>query len=465
MPSYSRFIGRKMTGGYSQTVKADGVTINKTIPHTDFNLGFTQTMVQGRPKGSPVVLLRDPETFGFYLPVYPVSFNRVEVEASPLNQTYWMYGHNMWYVYHEPSGLARLSKFQDVQTSVVPVPTQRRLDIALTMALSRVGTGPFMGAVDLGEVAETLRFLKSPFRGLADIFTGYTKKVERNFAKAGQQRTITATRRPKTVSRGRKWYPRLRSKEYEKQWRSDLLADTWLEYRYAASPLILSTMSLAEEATRTAETICQRIYSARGAHVEASSTEFAWNPEWMIDGEDYLRRAVNGIESVESKVAYVIRYSYRPHMVDAINLARYGISPTQVFSTIYELTPLSFVGDWFWNFGEWLKAMEPKPQLKIIDAVYSHAFKREVYIQDVCCGAILYYGDLPGTGAWARFKRNSMTRSIVTDNLQCPIPRLKGKDLTLPQVLDAISLIGRPISKFFSRYGHLIPRWNGSNSL
>lgn len=461
MPSYSRFIGKKMTGGRTNEYNADGSQY-WFRPHTDYLLGSTQTLVTPRPKGSPVQLLRDPDTYGFYLPVYPVEFNSVKVEATPIHLYYWMYADVRHLNYLEPSGLARLNWFEALQRAVPPAPTQRVKDIALTMALSRVGTGPFMGAVDLGEVTETLRFLKSPFRGLGEIFTNYTKKVEKNFAKAGQQRTMAATRRPKTVSQGRKWYPRLRSREHQNKWRSELLADTWLEYRYAASPLVLSVSSLAEEATNKVETLCQRIFSARGAHMEASSTEFDKNPDWIIDGVDWMRRAVHVNESKETKVAYVIRYAYRPWMVDAINLARFGISPTQLGSTIYELCPLSFVGDWFWNLGEWIRAMEPKPQCKIIDVAYTHTYKHECYVKDICCGVYSYYSNLASVDATANFSRRFMKREIVTDTLQVPTPRFKGKELTLAQTLDAVSLLARPISRFFGRYGNFIPRWDGS---
>lgn len=264
-----------------------------------------------------------------------------------------------------------------------------------------------------------------------------------------------------TTSKGRKWYPRFRSKEYETKWRSELLADTWLEYRYAASPLIQSTMSLAEEATRKAETLCQRIHSARGANVDASSTEYVKNPDRILDGVGTMLRAVNVNESAETKVAYVVRYAYRPWMVDAINLARFGISPTQVLSTTWELIPLSFVGDWFANFGMWLKAMEPKPQCKIIDVAYTHTYKHECYVKDTCCGGYSYYGQLPAQDASARFRRRFMVRNTVTDTLQAPIPRMWGKEMSLLQTLDSISLLARPVSRFFGRYGNLIPRWNG----
>jgi hypothetical protein len=46
-------------------------------------------------------------------------------------------------------------------------------------------------------------------------------------------------------------------------------------------------------------------------------------------------------------------------------LRHYGLHPEQFPALLWELTPLSFVVDWFTNVGDWIKAITPRSDVRI----------------------------------------------------------------------------------------------------
>jgi hypothetical protein len=441
MPTRLKDLRFTVSGGFTKFDRSQ-----VACPHKPTALGVTQSIESGVPKGTRMILLREPISGALYPPLREVTFDKKNLTALPLKQKFWCYADGYMYEWNSPSGISELAWFQtERSTSGIQYPTQASKDRALTMALSRVADSPFMGAVDLGEIKETLQFLKRPFGGLSDLMRGYHRKVQYDLES-----------KLKVVTPARKRY---RAKSTVRtdmnKWRSDIAADTWLEYRYAASPLVLSASSLAETAATQVTDLLGKVHSARGAHKTLSVTTEEYGVDWVLDGcsSAGARRRANVYRSTEVKAAYVIRYIYRPWMVDAINLARYGISPTQILSTGYELLRLSWMADWFWNMGTWLKAMEPKPQVQILDTCYTHKYVSQVDVQDNG-GTWSYYGMcLPAVkDCWSSFKREYMRRSIVTDNLQAPTPRITADYVTVSRILDAVSILWRPAATIARRY-------------
>lgn len=426
----------------------DGYTVMGGVvyPHQPSYLGTTQYIDSSKPKGSRAILLQEQITKARYLPLNPVEFNKTVVESSGLKQNWYMYADGMYLNYWDRGGLANLRWFQDLSADIPPLPTRSMKDVAFTQALSRIGDSPFSGAVDLGELDETLHLMKHPFKDLRNYFTGMTRDADRKIAKFSKHWRPTNPSRRKVVRDG------IRIEMEKKLYTSEVLANSWLEYRYGVMPLIYSVSGLAETAAGNVESLVQAVHSARGGNKSVNTTVYGRNADRLVDGVDNFRRGTKVIDTVANGANYTIRYIYYPWMIDAIQLARYGISPTQTLSTAFELTKLSFVGDWFVNFGTWLKAMEPKPQTRIIDICYTHKYERHVHVSDNG-GTISYYSYVPRIdGCYAHHDRFFMKRENVTNNVQAPIPRLKGKLLSVRHTLDAIALLSRPIQNFIGRF-------------
>lgn len=443
MPTRTKGMMYSTLGGYTK----DGAN---NWPHTKGSLGYTQSITSDLPAKAKVILLKEPITRSFYPRCNAVTLSKYTVSATPFYQKFWLYADNRWLEYYDQAGLARLMWVENIQSEIPPAPTQSMKDLALAMAMSRIGDSPFEGAVELGELDETAKFLKRPFADLGELFSRMHKKVDRRIGTKLHPVSPPSRSGKRMVRNG------VRIEMEKRKYVSEILADTWLEGRYAAGPLIYSACGIAEAMATIVETLVQNVHSARGANFVISTTVEDKNADWLNDGVNNFRRGTKVVATTKNMAAYVIRYIYYPWMIDAINLARYGISPTQVFSTAWELTPLSFVGDWFVNFGTWLKAMEPKPQCKILDVCYSHKFEKTVSGKDNG-GTYSYYSRVPMVeSANFQAKREYLKRDIVTNTLTPPTPRLKGKMLTIAQSLDAVALLSRPIQKFFGRFAKFL---------
>jgi hypothetical protein len=90
-------------------------------------------------------------------------------------------------------------------------------------ALARMDKTPYTFLEDMGEIGETLRFIKSPLRSLKSLLEKF------------QKQTLKASR-AKSRKRKSRITPKLEKREFAK-----VAADVWLEYRFAASPLVRST--------------------------------------------------------------------------------------------------------------------------------------------------------------------------------------------------------------------------------
>lgn len=481
--SYKRTkqLGNVCPPGYLDRYNGTNITLvsHQVIPGA-FK-GITQSIETDLPKGTRLILLRDNQTHIIYPPVHSVVLDKNEVISSPLQFRYYLYADGQWLRYLNPYGIGALLWLQARRYADPPVPSQSMKDRALTSALSRVSDSPFLGAVELGELDETLKFMRSPFKAARDHMSDAISDCYRTAQRARQIRRAPKPLYTPLEASVAKWglfetgeaacsrprrpaSPRSREKPGRvdlardirirfkvDRYTSEVVADTWMEYRYALGPLLYSVSDLAETAALDVRTLMGSLHSARGAVSEVSTTVGIVNADWFAN-DSSMRRSTNQRTTKVNKACYTIRYAYYPWMVDATSLAVWGISPTQILSTGYELLKLSYVVDWFFNFGDWIKAMEPKPQIKIIDVCYSHRYSEHVYVKDRG-GAYSYYSNLPGIiDAEAQLKRDYLKRDVVTNSLQVPTPRLKGKALTIAQSLDAIALLSRPLTSTLKKF-------------
>lgn len=454
-------------------------------PITGGFMGIEQSITSELPKGSKMVMAYDSQSHVHYPPVHGVTLDKTEISSVPVVFQFYLYADAQWLHYNNPYGLGCLIWLQNLKGTVPPLPSQSMKDRALASAMSRISDSPFEGAVELGELDETVKFMKSPFKAARDHMLNaidacvHSAKRARQLRRAGLHKAVpeglpaprsglgliplaaTPNRRPRKAST--RLAPRSREKPGRRdlardvavrfkvdRYTSEVVADTWMEYRYALGPALYTASDLAETAALDVRSLIGRLHSARGAVADLSTTVDVVNGDWFVNDGTH-RRSVDRRMTTKNMASYTIRYVYYPWMIDAINLAVWGVSPTQLLSTGYELLKLSWVLDWFWNFGDWIRAMEPKPQLKIIDVCYSHKYEVTMHANDRG-GSFSYYSNLPKVqGAYADFTRRYLCRTVETKTLQAPIPRLKGKALSVKQTLDSIALISRPVLGAISR--------------
>jgi hypothetical protein len=197
-------------------------------------------------------------------------------------------------------------------------PYESSRDQAISAAWANVDESEIQGLASLGEMPETLRWIASLFQRalhLARLFKG-------KMVKAALRRKLRNTTKADVA---------------------DAISDIWLEFRYAFRPLVFE-MSQALTALEAALTRGSR-RTARGFKEKRDS----WSNVVEVDNP---LNDIGYTATRKTDVHYTARagvlYDISSDIADLNSI--WGID--QPLESIYELTPWSFVLDWFFNVGD-----------------------------------------------------------------------------------------------------------------
>lgn len=143
------------------------------------------------------------------------------------------------------------------------------------------------------------------------------------------------------------------------------LAGAWLEHRYAIMPQLLDINTVADACVKARLKCELPRKAARGTGNSGSVTKSWEGTCWtrISDMED-PKVAVYWSKDYRSSsgVIYEVKNQTMPE-----KLAKFtGMTLSDVPSTLYNLTPLSFVADWFTNVGDWILAITPNPYVRVL---------------------------------------------------------------------------------------------------
>jgi hypothetical protein len=222
---------------------------------------------------------------------------------------YWL---NSTYFAHPPEP----SSGKDVEELI----TRAKL-----VALSNMDRSPYAFGEDLGEIGETIRFLRNPLSSLASLGKKFRKSYQ--------------TRLKKTDYRGlRKSQRYLGGRAPSTKQILDAHASTWLEYRFAASPLVRSAWDAVQAFVHTRKTYPKRVV-ARG--FSAYEDNVSSNYTSVKSANDKATWDVNVSRS--QKVHAVIIYEWDNPIKDTYWAL--GLTPKDIPYTIWQLLPFSFMVD------------------------------------------------------------------------------------------------------------------------
>lgn len=180
----------------------------------------------------------------------------------------------------------------------------------------------------LGELSESLRMLRSPFKELT-----------------------------KFVSSRRRWR--------DPRSLVNAASNTYLEFRYGINPLASDIASIAALIDRHASAMENQIFIERShcgtAKASVGAGQSSGFGNVMIDWK----------YRYNTDIAYTSGVGFRRSTGMSDTLSNYGLSVTDVPSLIWELTPYSFVVDWFWNVGPWIRAMSPNLSTTLLGSYIS----------------------------------------------------------------------------------------------
>jgi hypothetical protein len=177
--------------------------------------------------------------------------------------------------------------------------------------LRNIDTAPFAFGEDLFELGETIKFLRSPFKPLRSLSRKFNKDVRKRYRRS-------KVKNAKILGR--------------------VVSSTWLEYRFAVTPLVRSAFDLAEAFAWTPKEVPPRL-TARGFSSQEES-----NLEERI--YDYGGSATKGfnIETQErADVHSGILYSLDNPVRDW--RFTFGLRAKDIPETLWAVCPFSFMVD------------------------------------------------------------------------------------------------------------------------
>lgn len=194
--------------------------------------------------------------------------------------------------------------------------------LAGTAALANVEAPEVQGLVDLAEMRKTMQMLRAPIVDLAGFLLNKKRKLR------------------KQLGRG----------PTPKEW-WDYASGKWLEWRYGWTPLLASIRGLQSALAKERKSMRK---TARGNSFRTpqkatdvrTSTVPAGTSGWNYNSS--LKLEVTG--TVKAGVLYTSNFSLDNDL---------GISLRELPMTALELVPYSFVADWAFNFGDFLRASVP----------------------------------------------------------------------------------------------------------
>lgn len=218
-------------------------------------------------------------------------------------------------------------------------------DIAVAQAWANVNISEIQALASLGEMPETIAWIASIFRRALNLVRLFKRKM--------LTRAITRVLKSNKV---------------------DTVSDMWLEFRYAFRPLVFemrqACTALQSQAKRNSR------QTARGWCDDLLEESESWReyPAWYRSFT--VTRSLTRQTKVRAGVLYDIETDINGIM------AIWGFD--QPFETIWELTPFSFILDWFFNIGDVLSSWTSQNGLTPLGSwvTLSHAYSERITAQD-----------------------------------------------------------------------------------
>lgn len=304
----------------------------------------------------------------------------------------------------------------------LPIYDSSRQDLALAKALARFQDADADVALMLAEAGETLAMLLNPCKALRELLSEL-------FSSAGKRK------RKLGLSF------------------ADALSGSWLEYRYGFLPFISDVQTIVKQFEDRMFKSENVLLAKRGASVKRTTVSVV--REMSVQGLITVR----GEGLVETSDRYHTKISYNLKNTGGTvdpkkRLAYWGFEPKQLVATAWEIVPFSFVSDWVWNFGDWIKAMMPKPDIKIVGLSTSHKVERTYHLQ---CVSVI-----PNPGLGAGFKTvlgpkdneyylSEKYLDRVLHSQTWVTPGINAEIMNLTRMFDSLSLIWQLLPKQLRR--------------
>ena len=250
-----------------------------------------------------------------------------------------------------------VAAYPDLGTTV-----DKCVGIAVTDAAAKVGAADVEALVSLAELPETVAFLQKPLQGMVALtrrfmsWRRYRKRTLDRYAKAIERwSTLSAKQQARRKAPVK---PELRPFKVGKFSAMDL-PSAWLAYRYGIMPMIYEFEGIAKFLSDGPRPVRQTV-RARAQETFRKKTNRSFQ-----EGSDSDTGRIEVREEDDFNARVDVRAGFL-YEVDWSVQSQLGLSPSRVPAALYELIPLSFVADWFWNGAEYYDALTAECRAKSI---------------------------------------------------------------------------------------------------
>lgn len=219
------------------------------------------------------------------------------------------------------------------------VDMQNLRSLAATQAMANVDKPDFNGAVTIGEIGETLRYLRNPVAAGLQLADRIAKSARQSGLTKGASRRARLNPKPGGVG--------------------SALAGVHLSIIYGFKPLVKDIFA-ALTTLQNASHLRPPRQTARGKQ-ERTYTD-TWTSQETFSGITYT--ATYKWEQVVT-VKCGVFYS---QSVEVSGFDHFGLRIKDIPAAMWAISPLSFVTDWFVNVGTFISAITPSAGTKILAA-------------------------------------------------------------------------------------------------
>lgn len=206
------------------------------------------------------------------------------------------------------------------------------VSLAATAAWAAVEKPAVNGMAMLGEMHQTLNMLGDPVRSLTQFLW------KRAWADGDYQQA--RGRAQKSIAL------------------ANLVSSSWLQYQYAWRPILMDIEEILKELQTQTFTPRKTARGRETRTVDSTKKYVGAKAGINID----FTEVVNTKYDVRATIYYETKVTPSK---------RFGLTWTDLPDAAWELTPWSFVVDWFINVGDYIRAITPKPEVNILSACTS----------------------------------------------------------------------------------------------
>lgn len=414
----SRTLIGKYSSTYSHTAKSTGAIYNITDPSVQTSVMLLSDKVSvDTGRFTPGIYRVNPYTIWEESAVNPAYY--WSDEASDASYTY------------------RVAVFGDIGDKLADIlrpygnginpDYSNYVQRALLKAYGKVGSSKANIGETLGEIHETLTFLRSPFKQLRDFL------FSNNLRNLGLlNRLLHYQKSGSWVESGGRALTGVKA--------AQIAANTWLEFRYGFMPLVITVSDLIELVKEKARPFDPNAILAKRSKITTEvPVSFAGALSYVVMGNTHVKLAYKGLDKYTFRGTVNYRMSNLPSMSDKL-----GTSLKFAPELAWELTRLSFVVDWWFDVSSWLAKWRVQPEIQVLGNTVGIKVERELSILcRTCMNGFAYKGIFTERGESAGFRRKYYERRCNQHLPSLPLFKLEYNKFI--HVVDALALILQPV--------------------